>query len=121
MSTDDEAFKQGMHALTSNHYGNDWVNFKLKQNRESILPEAMKMYTSMWSKSNFSQELDGNKTPFLVIYGAHDNEGLRQTATGKLFKQWLPNLTEYICPSGHYPMLETPVDYAHAIQEFLLS
>jgi pimeloyl-ACP methyl ester carboxylesterase len=120
MATDDTAFKNGMHALTSGRYGDGWVDFKLAQNRASVSAEAMKTYTTMWSKDNFSEEVKGNKTPILIVYGQYDNEGLRQSATGKAFKDWYPNLSEHICPSGHYPMLETPVEYAHVVQKYLL-
>jgi pimeloyl-ACP methyl ester carboxylesterase len=120
MATDDTAFKNGLHALTSGRYGDGWVNFKLAQNRSSVSADAMKSYTAMWSKEDFSDDAKGNETPILIVYGQYDNEGLRQTATGEAFKDWYPNLSEHVCPSGHYPMLETPVEYAYIVQRYLL-
>ena len=121
MATDDTAFENGMHALTSTRYGKGWANYKLMQNRASVSTEAMKEYTAMWSRDNFVDDVKGNETPLLIIYGEFDTEGLRQTATGELFRSWYPNLSEHVCPSGHYPMLESPVDYASAVQKYLLA
>lgn len=120
MAFDDDAFRNGMHALTSGRYGHGWAEFKLAQNRSSVDPEAMKAYTTMWSKEDFSADVAGNTTPILVVYGAHDNEGLRQSATGEAFRSWYPKLTMHVCQSGHYPMMEASVDYANAVQDFLV-
>ena len=119
MATNDDAFRQGMHALTSGHYGEEWVNFKLAQNRRLVSGPAMKAYTTMWSRGDFSKDVKGNKTPIMVVYGAHDNEGLRQSASGAKFKSWYPNLTEHVATSGHYPMIEAPVAYAKTVQDYL--
>ena len=120
MASDDDAFKQGMHALTSGRYGNEWASYKLTQNRCGVAGRAMKAYTTMWSKTDFSEAAAGSETPILVVFGEYDNEGLRQSATGGLFESWYPNLQVHVCASGHYPMQETPVDYAHVIQDYLL-
>lgn len=120
MATDDEAFKQGMHALTSGRYGDGWAARKLAQNRDTVASVPMKAYASMWSKTDFSEQAKGCETPILVVFGEHDNEGLRQSATGPSFESWYPNLKIHCCASGHYPMQETPVDYASAVQDFLL-
>jgi pimeloyl-ACP methyl ester carboxylesterase len=121
MATDDANFKQGMHALTSGRYGEEWAQFKLEQNRSSVLAEAMAAYTTMWSKGDFSAEVAGNETPILIVYGAYDNEGLRREATGPAYAEWYPNLTEHVCQSGHYPMLESAVEYVHAVQDYILA
>ena len=80
----------------------------------------MRAYTAMWSKSDFSQEAKGNDTPILVIFGEHDNEGLREAATAPLFAEWYPNLKTHVCPCGHYPMQESPVEYAHVVEEYIM-
>jgi len=120
MASDDDAFKQGMQALTSGRYGDEWAAYKLAQNRAAVVSGAMKAYATMWSKTDFSEEAKGCETPILVIFGEHDNEALRQSATGGLFETWYPNLEVQTCASGHYPMQETPVDYAHVVQSYLL-
>ena len=121
MATDDEAFKQGMHGLTSAKYGDDWARYKLERNRATVATEAMKAYCDMWGKTDFSSEVKGLATPILVIFGKHDNELLRKEATGSAFAKWYPNLETHVCPCGHYPMQETPVEYAHVIQQYLLT
>ena len=121
MAHDDDAFKSGMHALTSEIYGHGWADQKLKQNRNSVDADAMEKYAAMWSKEDFSTEVQGCNTPILVVFGAEDNEGLRADATADKFKSWYPNYEQIIMETGHYPMVEAPVAYAKAVQDFLLS
>ena len=121
MASNDEAFQGGMHALTSSIYGNGWTNRKLEQNRNTVDAVAMKEYAAMWSKENFADEVRGSKTPIMVMFGAHDNEGLRADANRDKFKDWYPNYSEVILSTGHYPMIEAPVAYAKAVEEYLLS
>lgn len=121
MASNDEAFKQGMNALTGAAYGDGWAQYKLEQNRASVKAATMEVYASMWSKEDFSAEVEGCETPILVIFGTLDNEGLRAEANRAKFKAWYPNYTEHIMPTGHYPMLEAPVAYATSVQQFLTS
>ncbi|WP_282611252.1 alpha/beta fold hydrolase [Pelagibius sp. Alg239-R121] len=116
---DDDAFRTAMHALTSAQYGDAWVNNKLLLNRRSVNAEAMKAYVSMFAKSDYSGEVSGNETPLLVIFGSYDGETLRKESTGQLFEDWYPNLTSYVMKTGHYPMVEAPVEYAKIVQDFL--
>ena len=67
MASDDNNFKAGMSALTSGRYGEGWATAKLKQNRDSVNSDAMKAYTSMWSREDFSADVKGNKHPFLLF------------------------------------------------------
>ena len=120
MATDDESFKGGMSALTSGRYGDSWASYKLAENRATVSAEAMKAYATMWSKTDFSAQADGNQTPILVIYGAHDSEALKQDSAGVMYRSWYANLEEHVCQSGHYPMIETPVDYIETVQSYLL-
>jgi pimeloyl-ACP methyl ester carboxylesterase len=119
MASDDEAFKQGMHALTSARYAEGWVDFKLARNRAAVETEAMVAYAHMWAKSDFSSEVQGLTTPILVVFGEHDNELLTKPTLAPVFEGWYPNLRTHVCPSGHYPMQETPVEYAHVVQSYL--
>ena len=121
MATDDEAFQGGMHALTSAIYDSSWPARKLQQNRDTVNSSAIKAYTSMWSKEDFSAEVQGADTPILVMFGAFDNEGLRASANADKFKDWYPNYSEIILQTGHYPMIEAPVAYAKAVHDFLLA
>ena len=121
MAHDDDAFKGGMHALTSEIYGQGWVEQKLKQNRNSVDADAMEKYTAMWSKEDFSAEVQGCETPILVVFGSEDNEGLRETANADKFKSWYPNYQQAVMATGHYPMIEAPVAYAKVVQDYLLS
>lgn len=119
MCTDDEAFEGGMAGLTSEHYGKEWASHKLALNRATVATEPMQAYCDMWGKTDFSNEVQGLETPILVVFGEYDNELLRIEATGSVFAGWYPNLKTHVCPCGHYPMQETPVEYAYVIQNYL--
>ena len=121
MAHNDDAFKGGMHALTSEIYGQGWVEQKLKQNRNSVDADAMEKYLAMWSKEDFSAEVQGCETPILVVFGSEDNEGLREAANADKFKSWYPNYQQSVMATGHYPMIEAPVAYAKIVQDYLLS
>lgn len=121
MATNDEAFKGGMHGLTSSRYGDEWVSYKLTRNRATVNANAMIAYCHMWAKTDFSDEMKDLSTPVFVIYGKYDSENLRHDALAPMFANWFPNLSTYVCDSGHYPMQEMPVEYAHVLQEYLLS
>jgi 3-oxoadipate enol-lactonase len=121
MVTHDEPFKQGMHGLTTALYGDAWASYKLARNRATVNADAMKAYCHMWAKTNFSDEMKDLSTPVFVICGRYDSESLRLDALEPMFAHWFPNLKTYVCESGHYPMQETPVKYAHVLQEYLLS
>ena len=51
----------------------------------------------------------------------YPNEGLRAEANRGKFKDWYPNYSEVILATGHYLMIEAPVAYAKAVEEFLLN
>ena len=120
MSSDDDAFRNGTHALTCQRYGDGWAKRKLQLNRETVKTHVMKSYLEMWSKENFSYEVQGNKTPILVIFGNHDNEDFRASANSHLYHQWYPLYSEEIMQTGHYPMMEAPVAYAKIVEDFIL-
>jgi hypothetical protein len=50
---------------------------------------------------------------------ARADELLTQATLAPVFEGWYPNLQTHVCPSGHYPMQETPVEYAHVVQKYL--
>lgn len=121
MATDDDAFKQGVTGLTSSIYGDSWCNYKLSRNRATVATEAMQGYCEMWGTAGFADRVEGLETPILVIFGSQDIELLRSDSTLPLFQQWYPNLTTHTSQCGHYPMQEVPVEFAHVVQNYLVS
>ncbi len=81
----------------------------------------MVAYAHMWAKTDFSSEVQGLATPVLVVFGEYDNELLTKPTLAPVFEGWYPNLQTHVCPAGHYPMQETPVEYAHVVQSYLKS
>ena len=116
----DEMAAQAVGLMTSNKYGNEWANLKVKNWRESSIAEARVGYTHMFVRSNILEEVKGTTTPMCVICTSHDNEAHRKDVMESTFKEWFPNVEIHeIQNAGHYPMQETPVAFAFEVNRYL--
>ena len=67
----------------------------------------------------FSGRVQGNPVPVKVIVGEHD-PALSAQVMEQTYLALLPNAElEVLANAGHYPMFETPVALATAMEEFL--
>jgi pimeloyl-ACP methyl ester carboxylesterase len=81
--------------------------------------DAFAAYLTAWAKTDFSEEIIGNPVPVQVIVGEHD-PALTAELMRETYLKWYPNATLETMPNaGHYPMNETPVALATAIERFL--
>ena len=81
--------------------------------------EARLGYLHMFAETDFSESVKGLKTPMLVIFCNRDFEGVEEMLK-QTFLKWYPNAQmEYCEGSGHFPMQETPIFLASAIERFL--
>lgn len=104
---------------TGNRNSAQWLNYMVDHCRESTTQDAYADYLAAWTKTNFVDEIKGNKTPMLVCIGEFDpaftTEVMEQT-----YLSWLPESNlKVISNAGHYPMQEAPVQMATAMQEFI--
>ena len=116
----DDAFRGLMKTVTGEQLSDLWAEFKLRQNRASSAPDCRMGYLAMFSKTNFADEVQGLETPYLVIAGEHDFEGLNAEAMKQTYLSMHPNAELVVIPNcGHYPMQECPPYFATVIEDFL--
>jgi len=115
----DDAFRGLMKVVTSG-LTDAWAEAKLRQNRATTAAECRLGYLTMFSKTNFAEEVPGLATPFLVVVGEHDADGLNAAAMQDTFLAWQPTAElEVMAGCGHYPMQESPPRFAAVIEGFL--
>lgn len=115
----DDAFRSLMKMVTRD-LSDQWADAKLRQNRATTSPACRLGYLTMFARTNFAAEVQGLTTPYLVVVGEHDADGLNAAAMQKTFLAWHPNaeLVE-MADCGHYPMQESPPRFAAVIERFL--
>lgn len=92
---------------------------KLRQNRETVAPACRAGYLTMFSETNFVEEVCGLETPYLVVIAEND-PGIDEAAMKETFLAWHPNAELLIIPnSGRHPMQEQPPYFAMVIERFL--
>ena len=116
----DDAFHQLMTDVTGGALTDRWADEKTRRNREATAPECRMGYLTMFSKTNFADEVQGLETPYLVVVGENDFEGLNEAAMKQSFLSMHPNAELVTIPNcGHYPMQECPPFFAAVIENFL--
>jgi pimeloyl-ACP methyl ester carboxylesterase len=91
----------------------------VKHSLDNSDQEAFGGYLESWARADIVAQVKGSEVPVKVITGEHD-----PTQPAEFMEQtWLqvyPNSElEVLRGTGHYPMFETPVALAAAIEEFL--
>jgi pimeloyl-ACP methyl ester carboxylesterase len=82
-------------------------------------PEARVAYLNMFANTDFSKEINGIKTPFLVISGEHDIDGHKVPRMKETFGAWFKDVEIVECKNAaHYVPQETPVYLATQIERF---
>ena len=118
-TTDDEAFR-GLVGMISGPLSGGWADAKLRWNREAASPDVRLEYLAMFAETDFSEAVKGLETPFLVMVGEHDAEGLDAAAMQKTYLAWHPNAELVVIPNcGHYPMQECPPFFVSTLESFL--
>ena len=114
-----DARKGILNFSTGNRLSEAWLDRMLKHSLEHSTEEAFAAYLLAWAKGDFSGRIIGNPVPVLVIVGEHDAALTSEVMRGT-YMQWYPNAKLEVMPNaGHYPMDETPVALATAIERFL--
>lgn len=118
-TTDDEAFR-GLIGMISGSLSGGWADAKLRWNREVAAADVRLAYLAMFAETRFAESVQGLETPFLVMVGEHDAEGLDAAAMQKTFLAWHPNAELLVIPNcGHYPMQECPPFFVSSLETFL--
>jgi pimeloyl-ACP methyl ester carboxylesterase len=96
-----------------------WLRRLACDSAAQSLPLAFESYLRDWGTVDFSERVQGNPTPVKVFIGAND-----PTLTRELMERswlaWYPNAElEVLEGCGHYPMHETPLALAAALDNYL--
>lgn len=103
---------------TGGRLPSSWVDWKAAYSAAHSRPEAFAGYFRAWADTDFSDEIVGSH-PVKVLVGEHDptfNAGLMATT---YLRRYARASVEILQNAGHYPMNETPLALARAIESFL--
>ncbi|HVO90885.1 MAG TPA: alpha/beta hydrolase [Casimicrobiaceae bacterium] len=96
-----------------------WINAMVDYSLEHSDRNAFDAYLLAWSKTDFSDLVHGLEHPIKVIVGEHD-AAIDVAVMEATYLKWYPNASlEVMRNAGHYPMNETPVALATAMEKFL--
>lgn len=104
---------------TGNRHSEAWERSMIEKSLSTTMRDAFANYFSAWSKTDFSSNVQGLRTPLKVLVGEHDPhltaEFMQQT-----IMQWFSNAElEVLRNAGHYPMLEIPVNLSTICENFM--
>lgn len=96
-----------------------WLRHAAHDGAAHTRPDAFVAYLREWGTVDFSAQVQGNPVPVHVIVGSLD-----PTLTPELMERtwlaWYPQATLAVLDGcGHYPMHETPLHLAAAVEHYL--
>lgn len=104
---------------TGNRLPATWLRRLAAESAEHSLPQAFTAYLHDWGTVDFSEQVKGNPVPVKVLIGANDPT-LTRGLMERSWLAWYPNASlEVLETSGHYPMHETPLALAAALDSYL--
>ena len=105
---------------TGSRLSRSWIDSIARHSAATSTREAFGAYLLAWAKADFREAVMGSDIPIKVIVGEHDR-AIDEPTMRATFLQWYKRAElETISNAGHYPMNETPVALATAIESFLL-
>lgn len=103
---------------TAHRYSRSFVDAVIAQSRQSRT-EAFAGYFESWVGDDITAQVDGATVPIRVVAGEHDN-ALSADVMRAALLPFYPNAElQVMAAAGHYPVFETPVASATAIDSFL--
>ncbi len=104
---------------TGNRLTGVWLNAMVRSSLAHADEEAFAAYLTAWTQTAFVDRILNNPVPVLVVAGEND-PALGPDTCQATWLQHYPNARlEVMSNAGHYPMDETPVALATAIEKFL--
>ena len=104
---------------TGNRLSGVWLDGMARRSLQHSDETAVADYLVAWAKTSVLDRVQGKTLPVLVIAGEHD-PALGAETCQATWLQHYPNATmEVMANAGHYPMDETPIALATAIERFL--
>lgn len=117
---DDDGRRYGIIDFTTgNRLTPTFIRSIVDWSRAHSTVEGFRGAVEAWATADFLAEVEGARTPILVLAGEHD-PALGEATVTQTWLPYFPNATLEILPNaGHYPMFETPVWLATTIERFL--
>jgi pimeloyl-ACP methyl ester carboxylesterase len=118
-SKNPEGAKQVANIMSGQRLCTKFVETKANKWWACSTPEARLGYLNMFANTDFSQDVKGLSTPFLVISGEHDIPAHAVPRMRETFGVYLKDVEIVECKNAaHYPMQETPVYLATTLESF---
>jgi pimeloyl-ACP methyl ester carboxylesterase len=104
---------------TGKRHTKTWIGHIARQSEATATRAAFGGYLDAWVHSNFLDDIKVRDVPVLAIVGEHD-AAITPDVMKATYLATYPNAELMVMANaGHYPMNETPVALATAIQNFL--
>lgn len=104
---------------TGNRLTGVWLDHLVAQSLSHSDVEAFDAYLTAWAKTPFAERIQGNPVPVLVVAGEHDPALGAETCKATWLQHYPNARLAVMANAGHYPMDETPIALATAIEAFL--
>ena len=104
---------------TGNRLTGTWLDAMVKTSLAHSDVDAFAAYLAAWTQTAFVERIQGKTLPVLVIPGEHDPALGVETCKATWLQHYPNARMEVMANAGHYPMDETPVALATAIEKFL--
>jgi pimeloyl-ACP methyl ester carboxylesterase len=95
-----------------------WVEWKAAYSVACSIPDAFAAYLHAWADTDFTEAIDG-RHPVKVLVGKHDPTFSAALMAQTYLRRYRRASVEVLDNAGHYPMNETPLALAAAIEAFL--
>lgn len=105
-------------ASTGHRHSRGFVDAVVAESRQSRA-EAFGRYFESWSGDDITDLVAGLKVQLHVVVGEHDNALTAETMRAALLPHYPNSGMQELAGAGHYPIYETPVALATAIDGFL--
>ncbi len=118
---DREAAVTALDVLTGNRLSRTWMERKVEHWHQVADRSMCAAYLDMIISEDFSEELRGAQTPFLVMVGKHDLGSINEALMQATLMQWLPNAELAVFEGcGHYPAEEVPLFLVAQMEAFAM-
>ncbi|WP_328723104.1 alpha/beta hydrolase [Streptomyces sp. NBC_00247] len=108
-----------MDLVTGRRASRVWVDLMVDRSLQLSTREAFGGYVRDWVSADLTERIAGSTVPVKVIVGEHDLALTAEVMRGTWLSHYPHAELEEIANCGHYPMHETPVALATALEAFL--
>lgn len=103
---------------TGGRLPSSWVEWKAAYSASRSSRQAFAAYLRAWADTDFSERISG-RHPVKVLVGEHDPTFNARLMAETYLRRYPLATVEELPNAGHYPMNETPLALAAAIESFL--